>query len=251
MARAILDDAAGKPVVLLSSPNSSCLLSALGGFKSIGTLYWENVEGLKAAAAGLNSQSDEEALAFIKKHGVTHVSMMTWENFIGPYFGILYPKAVPGKSYENSFGKRALFDKVIPPWARPLAFAHTDLSKGLQQTVLMLQVAPDQSLAEAKFHLARFARLVEGNPITAEISLKEILDQSPGSSAVRMELVDLYLSQRRFQEAADQTLAVMKDLPPDGRKSLANQFAEKLNAAGKPELAAEILKAGDAPSKPN
>jgi len=32
----------------------------------------------------------------------------------------------------------------------------------------MLRVAPEQSLIEAKFPLARFARLVEGNPITAE-----------------------------------------------------------------------------------
>jgi hypothetical protein len=251
MARSILDDAAGKPVVLLSSPNSSCLLSALGGFKAIGTLYWENVEGLKAAAVGLNSQSDEEALAFINKQGVTHVSLMTWENFIGPYFGILYPKGVTGKTYENSFGKRALFDKVIPPWARPIAFAPTDLSKGLQQTVLMLRIAPDQSINEAKFHLARFARLVEGNPITAEITLKEILDQSPGSSVVRIELSDLYLSQGRYREAADQTLAAMKGLPPEVRKSLANQLAEKFITAGKPELAVEMLKVGEVPTKPN
>ncbi|MEI6277943.1 MAG: hypothetical protein WCQ16_01010 [Verrucomicrobiae bacterium] len=251
MARAILDDAAGKPVVLLSSPNSSCLLSALGGFKSIGTLYWENGEGLKAAAAGLNSQSDEEALAFIKKHGITHVSLMTWENFIGPYFGILYPKGAPGKSYEKSFGKRALFDKVIPFWTRPLIFPPNDLTKGLAQQVLLLQVVPEQTLAEAKFHLARFARLVEGNPITAEITLKEILDNAPGSSLVRMELADLYLSQGRHREAADQTLAAMKDLPPDLRKSLAGQLAEKFIAAGKPDLAAEMLKAGEEPAKPN
>ena len=251
MARAILDDAAGKPVVLLSSPNSSCLLAAIGGFKTVGTLYWENVDGLKAAAAGLNAQNDQEALAFINKHGVTHISLMTWENFIGPYFGILYPKGAPGKSYENSFGKRALFDKVIPPWARPLAFPPNDLSKGMQQTILMLHVAPEQSLNEAKFHLARFARLVEGNPVTAEITLKEILENAPGSSLVRMELVDLYLSQGRHREAADQTLAALKDLPPDVRKSLASQLAEKFIAAGKPDVAAEILKAGEAPAKLN
>ncbi len=251
MARAILDDAAGTSVVLLSSPNSSCLLSAIGGFRTFGTLYWDNVEGLKAAAAGLNAQSDEEALAFMKKHGVTHVSLLTWENFIGPFFGILYPKPVPGKSYESSFGKRALFDKVIPPWARPLAFPPNDLSKGMQQTVLMLRVAPDQSLNEAKFHLARFSRLVEGNPITAEISLKEILDTAPGSSAVRMELVDLYLSQGRLRDAANQALAAMKDMQPDVRKSLASQLAEKFTAAGQPDLAAEMLKAGEVHAKPN
>jgi len=251
MARTILDSAGNKPVVLLSSPNSSCLLSAVGGFQTIGTLYWDNVEGLKAAAAGLNSQSDEAALAFMKKHGITHVSLMTWENFIGPYFGILYPKPVPGKSYEKSFGKRALFDKVIPPWARALIFPPNDFTKALNQQVLLLQVVPEQSLAEAKFHLARFVRLVEGNPVQAEISLKELLDAAPANTPVRIELVDLFLSQGRHREAADQTLAAMKDLPPDIRKSLVSQIAEKFLAAGKPDLAAEILKAAEMPAGVN
>ena len=121
----------------------------------------------------------------------------------------------------------------------------------MQQTVLMLRVAPDQSLNEAKFHLARFSRLVEGNPITAEISLKEILDNAPESSAVRMELVDLYVSQGRHRDAANQALAAMKSLQPDLRRSIANQLAEKFTAAGQPDLAAEMLKAAETPAKPN
>lgn len=251
MARAILDSANGTPVVLLSSPNSSCLLSALGGFRAIGTLYWENVEGLKSAAAGLNSQSDEEAMDFIKAHGVTHVSLMSWENFIEPYFRILYPTPVLGKNYQNSFGKRALFDKVIPPWARPLPFAPNDLTRGLQQTILMLQVAPNQSLAEAKFHLARYVRLVEGNPVAAEISLKEILDKNPASNLVRFELFDLYMSQRRYREATDQAILAIRSSPPDIQTSISAEVANKLTAAGQPELADEVRKAPEPSSKPN
>jgi len=251
MARAISDSANGKPVVLLSSPNSSCLLSALGGFRAIGTLYWENIDGLKAAAAGLNTQSDDEALAFLRVHGVTHVSLMSWENFIEPYFRILYASPVPSKSFQNSFGKRALFDKVIPSWSRPLAFPPNALTNGLQQTVLMLQVAPDQSTEEAKFHLARFVRLVEGNPIAAEITLKELLDKSPQNNTVRFELLDLYLSQRRYREATDQFLAALPAIPPDARATVASDTAAKLNAANQPDLAAEILKASEVVAKPN
>lgn len=200
MARTILDDAGDKPVCLLSSPNSSCLLSALGGFRTVGTLYWENVEGLKAAAAALNAQSDAEALALLKRHGITHVSLMSWENFIGPFFGILYPNPLPGKSYDNSFGKRALFDKVIPAWMRPLIFPPNDLTKGLQQQVFLLRAAPEQDPTEAKFHLARYARLVEGNPVSAEIALKEILDEHPDARPVRLDLAMLCLDQKRYKD---------------------------------------------------
>lgn len=232
MARAILDNAEGKPVVLLSSPNSSCLLAAIGGFKTIGTLYWENVEGLKAAASTLNAQSDDEALALIKKRGITHVSLMTWENFIEPFFRTIYPTPTPGKSIENSFGKRALYDGVIPSWSRPLIFPPNDLTKALHQQILMLQVVPDQSLAEAKFHLARFVRAVQGNPVQAEMTFKEILDASPESNRVRVELANLYIEQHRYEEAVDQTLKAL----PAGNSGLCESLAA--------QLAGDLVKAG-------
>jgi MFS family permease len=172
MAKTLLKNANGKPIVLLSSPNSSCLLSTFGGFKTVGTLYWENTEGLKSAAKMLNAQSDDEALALLQKHGITHVSLMTWENFIGPYFQILYPNPVPGKSLENSFGQKALFKKQIPRWARPIPYPKNFLTNALNQDVLMLEIVPNQTQEEAEFHLARYARLSEGNPVAAEILLK-------------------------------------------------------------------------------
>jgi tetratricopeptide (TPR) repeat protein len=242
MARTILDDANGEPVVLLSSPNSSCLLSALGGFRTVGTLYWENVEGLKKAAEALNAQSDSEALALIQKLGVTHVSMMTWENFIQPFFGILYPERRPDKSFDVSFGKRALFDNVIPAWSRPIVFPANDLTRGLQQRVLMLKVAPGQSMNQAKFHLARFVQLVDGNPVQAEITYKDLLQANPADVTVRMELVKLYLSQKRYEEAVDQTLLALKDLPVDQQKQVVAEVTNIFVSAGKQDAAERLAK---------
>lgn len=242
MAKAILDNARGRPVTLLSSPNSSCLLSALGGFRTIGTLYWENAEGLKAAAEGLNAQNNEEALAFLKKHGVTHVSLMSWENFIEPFFHILYPQPVPGKSFENSFAKQALVDKRIPVWSRPLIFPPNSLTKVLDQQVLLLQVVPEQGATEAKFHLARFARFVEGNPIQTEISLKEILESAPDSNLVNIELADLYISQRRYTEAIPQILRALETVPPEAGQTLVDNMISALSRAEQWDLLAGFLR---------
>jgi len=243
MAKALLQNANGKPITVLSSPNSSCLLATFGGLKTIGTLYWENVEGLKTAAEMLNAQSDDEALAMLKKHGITHVSLMTWENFIGPYFQILNPNPVPGKSLENSFGQRALFKKELPRWARPIPYPKNFLSNALQQDVLLLEVVPDQSPDEAEFHLARYQRLAEGNPVAAEIRLKSILDRSPGAAIVRMELATLYLDQKRFDDAKTQVLEAMKDAPPEARSQNLQNFAQALRQFGATSQADEILKA--------
>jgi tetratricopeptide (TPR) repeat protein len=242
MARTILDSAGGKPVVLLSSPNSSCILAALGGFRTVGTLYWENVAGLKAAAEGLNAQSDAAALAFIEKHGVTHVSLMNWENFIEPYFNILHPVPAAGVSVQNSFGKAALGDKRIPVWMRPLIFPPGELSKYLQQNILLLQVVHEQTLNEAKFHLARFTRLVEGKPDIAEATFKDILAAAPESSLVMIELANLYLEQHRYEEAVAQLFKALPDAKPEIRASLAGQVATELIKAGQWTLVAKVLR---------
>ena len=245
MAKAILQNANGKPVVVLSSPNSSCLLSTLGGFKTVGTLYWENVDGLKSAAEMLNAQSDEEALAMIKKHGITHVSLMSWENFIGPYFQILYPNPVPGKSLENSFGQRALFKKTIPQWARPIPYPKNFLTNALKQDVLMLEIVPDQTQDEAEFHLARFLRISEGNPVAAEIMLKGILDRASQSIAVRMELAELYIDQKRFSDAKNQFILSMNGSQPEVRRQIAQRGAQLLAQRGAQNEAEAVLKAGE------
>lgn len=243
MARSIIESAGGKPVVLLSSPNSSSILSAMGGFRTVGTLYWENVDGLKSAARALNAQSDEAAMEFMRKQGITHISLMTWENFIEAYFNVLYPTPVEGRSVMKSFAKRALFDHAIPFWAQPLIFPPNDLSQGLNQQVLMLRVAPEQTLAEAKFHLARYLRSVQGNPERAEAVFKEILAAAPGSSPVRVELGDLYLAQKKYREALDQLLAALPDANMATRENLGRRLSNTLHAAGELKLLAEWLRA--------
>jgi hypothetical protein len=242
MARTILDSAGGKPVVLLSSPNSSCMLAGLGGFRTIGTLYWENITGLKAGAEGLNAQSDAEALNFMEKHGVTHVSLMNWENFIEPYFNILYPHPAAGVAVQNAFGIAALADKRIPVWVRPLVFPPNLLSQKLQQTVLLLQVVPDQSMNEARFHLARFVRYVEGKPEQVEKLFKDILESEPASSLVMVELVNLYLTQRRYEEAVDQLLNALPYANAETRAGMAGQVASELGKVGQWPLLAKVLR---------
>jgi len=245
IAKALLQNANGKPITLLSSPNSSCLLSTFGGFQTIGTLYWENVEGLDTAAHILNAQSDEEALAMIKQRGITHVALMTWENFIGPYFQIIYPNPVPGKSLENSFGQRALFKKMIPQWARPIPYPKNFLTNALKQDILLLEIVPDQTKEEAEFHLARFLRISEGNPVAAEIMLKGILDRSSDSNAVRMELADLYVDQKRFSDAQNQFILSMNGTAPEVRRQIAQRGAQLLAQRGARTEAEAVLKAGE------
>ena len=245
IAKTLKLSANGKPVTVLSSPNSSCLLSNFGGFKTIGTLYWENVEGLQTAAHMLNAQSDAEALAMLKEHGVTHVAFMSWENFIGPYFQIIHPDPRPGLSLGNSFGQKALFNKEIPQWARPIPYPPNFITKALKQDVLLLEIVPNQSKDEAEFHVARYLRICDNNPVAAEIMLKGLLERVPQANPVRFELAELFLGQKRFDEAKEQMIASLKGAPPQVRRENAQKFAQALRQLGANPQADAVLQAAD------
>jgi hypothetical protein len=242
MARAILDDAAGEPVVLLSSPNSSCILSCLGGFRTLGTLYWENIAGLEAAAAALNAQTDEEALERAKRHGVTHVSLMTWENFIEPYFNILHPKLEEEYTVKKSFAHRALFDRTIPVWTRPLIFPPNPLTKGLNQQILLLRVAPGQSENEIRLDLARFVRHVEGKPDAALPMLEKILESAPESSLARVEYAEILANKGSFDKAVEQIILALNDAEPPVRDRYVSNFVKGLMGAKQYKPLAKLLR---------
>ncbi|MDX2081134.1 MAG: hypothetical protein SFU53_10145 [Terrimicrobiaceae bacterium] len=240
IARAIQLDAGDKPVVLLSSPNTSALVGGLGGFRTVGTLYWENSAGLQAAARMLNAQTESEALRLLREHGITHVALMNWENFVSPYFDILYPKPPPGVSVQSSFAKRAIADRIIPPWARPLVFRRDSLVASLNESVLLLRFEPGQTSAEAHLHLARFVRLVEGNPVAAEVALREIVTKVPDFVPARLELADLKASQGLFPEAVDQIRQAMLRMSPADADRTRQSLIAALQKLGRQDLADQV-----------
>ncbi|MCE9613756.1 MAG: hypothetical protein K8T26_05735 [Lentisphaerae bacterium] len=141
VARTIRNDAAGRPVVLLSSPDSSCMLGAFGGFRTVGTFYWENVGGLETAARMLTARTDAEALALMRAHGVTHVVLMPWGDFTAPFLVAL---GESGTTLQNTFAYRVLVNGAVPPGTRRLPFPPTDspheLARQLDQRVVLLKV---------------------------------------------------------------------------------------------------------------
>ena len=75
-----------RKIVVLASPNSSLFTSYYANCQALGTLYWENLAGLRAAAGITGTTSDEEAYERLRKHGVTHIVHYSLDEFIAPYF---------------------------------------------------------------------------------------------------------------------------------------------------------------------
>lgn len=255
VAKILRAQAGDRPIVLLSSPNSSCLLGAFADCKTIGTLYWENVDGLKKAARALNAQNDTEALQLLKELGVTHVFLLTWENFIEPYFYILYPSPVPGKRPQDSFGIRALFKNELPLWARPLPIPPLPLARMLEQKLLVLEIVPDQTLPEACIHVSRYLRISLGDAAGAENFARQALQHDPDNPEARTQLIAALLTAQRPLEAerelrlltenatASHLLPAIQELTPLLYQNQAFDAAAHLfrAAARHPEAPAELL----------
>ena len=108
-------------IVLLASPNASVAISYYGLFQSIGTLYWENLDGTKAAAEMFSAQTEVEARRKIRARGVTHLAMVSEDNFLAEYFDLLHPQP-KNESVAASFGYKTLVGLTIPLWLEQIPY---------------------------------------------------------------------------------------------------------------------------------
>jgi len=111
-------------IVLLASPNASVAVGYYGLFETIGTLYWENLAGTKAAAEMFSAQTELEARRLIRARGVTHVAIVSEDNFIAEYFDLLHPQP-KNVSVANSFGYKALVNMTVPVWLDQIPYELT------------------------------------------------------------------------------------------------------------------------------
>ncbi|MDP3071582.1 MAG: tetratricopeptide repeat protein [Opitutaceae bacterium] len=164
-------------IVMLSSPNASTQIGYYGRFKTLGTLYWENSAGLKAAAAIFSARSEVEAAELIKKHQVTHIALLGEENFIAQYFQLLHPKAT-AEEIKQGFGYRLLADKVVPQWLQMIPYRVPEDLETLKPLVMLFKVNFTQNLAEALYNVA-LSQIANDALDDADRTLDVLTSQAP------------------------------------------------------------------------
>jgi len=107
-------------LVLFTNPNASVSVGYYGRFTTTGTLYWENHAGLRTAAELVCAPTDEAAEAIIRRHGITHVAVISEENFVLGYAKLLHPD-ITLERLRTMFGAR-LLARNIPVWLEPLLY---------------------------------------------------------------------------------------------------------------------------------
>lgn len=185
IAHRLLHSSPDRIPVVLSGPNSSTELSFYGRIRTLGTLYWENMPGLKKAADIFSSTDPDSALQKLLAAGVTHIVLPSWDSFVEPY-GKLTQSEEPAQSSTPFFD--ALLDgSARPPWLRPFAYPIPTDSGLDADSVKIWAVLPEQTAFEDAFFRGTF-HYESGQREEAESYFREAARLAPGDARARAYL---------------------------------------------------------------
>jgi hypothetical protein len=165
------------PGVIVSGPSTTTWLTYFGGFKGLGTLYSENLDGLKATASIYSARSADEAFALSRKYGVTHFAIFSWDAFAQEYARLSHGLRAQDPLPEDGFVLRILRTGTIPNWLRPLPYRLV-LPSFANQYVRLFEVVPDQTPEEAAVRVAQYL-WGKDKPDDALRQLRPLLAQVP------------------------------------------------------------------------
>ncbi|HET7535447.1 MAG TPA: STT3 domain-containing protein [Candidatus Didemnitutus sp.] len=221
----------GEAGVVLSGPTASTELIYHGGFKGIGTLYWENIDGLRTVVDIYGATTPAQALALLKQHGVSHLVIFPWGSFADESArlarGLRASDPVPAGAFARDLLESG---HGMPDWVRPLVYRLPDTPEFKDDFVLVLEIVPDQSPADAAMRRAQFLAAY-GNTQDAALLVRDVLAQNPShlpALAMRAEFQRQARDQAGFRETMSRVQAALAGDPPpalEDRVLLALEFA--------------------------
>lgn len=227
-------------ILMLASPNASTGIGYYGRFKTLGTLYWENHTGLKAAAAIFAAKTEDEAARLIKAHKLTHIVILSEQNFIIEYYRLLNPSATP-EQIRQCFGYKLFFDRVVPQWLQMVPYTiPTDL-QALGARVMIFKVNFTQSLPEAIYAAAQ-TQIAEGELDAADGTLNILLEKTPQFPQPWLRKGEIQIARRNWTEAVRFFLKGISLTSEAERPALYTSAAHALYTNGQHALAIEIYR---------
>jgi hypothetical protein len=184
LAAALRRDQPEGPITLLASPNASAGIGYFGRFATLGTLYWENAPGLRAAAEIFSATDDAAAEKLIRARGVTHVAYLSAVNFLGEYLQLLRPQAAPDEA-RRTLGYRLATGGELPRWLQPIPYRRPPGLKDATQIARLYRLAFDQTDAE-RLYFSAVAQAAEGNIADAEKTLAEAMLRTPAAEHAKL-----------------------------------------------------------------
>jgi tetratricopeptide (TPR) repeat protein len=183
----------------------------------------------------------------IRAHKVTHIAIVSEENFIAQYFQLLNPKGTI-EQVKQCFGVRLYYDKVVPQWLQMIPYKLPDDLAQLKVSVMLFKVNFDQTLAEAVYNVA-ISQIESGNINDAEHTLDILLQKLPEAHQPWLRKGEVLLARRDWPAALECLLRGVSLAPAAERNMLYTTYAKPFYDARQYELAVRIYRAALADQK--
>jgi hypothetical protein len=179
----------GEPGVVLAGPTATTQMIWFGGFRGIGTLYWENLDGLRASRVIYGATDPDSLRALLARHGVTHVAFYGWDG------GLEQLRLAATATGLNPGDTRGLLDRLeegtrrndfdaLPPWLVPLPYVPPTVAGYAHPVVKVFEVADGVSPEVALVRLARLYQLFGDQRM--EPTLARALETGPSVAGLAM-----------------------------------------------------------------
>lgn len=179
----LLQASPGQVPTVLTGPNTSTEMAYHGGVRVLGTLYWENMPGLKKAAEMFAATTEVDTKRLLSKAGVTHIVVPSWSNF-GEAYANLLAQAQGKEHADPSYLDGVLKSEEFPVWLRPFAYP-IPTSAGIDaQSVRIVAFIPAQNEFEGHFYRGIY-HYESGQPDKARTQFELALSIRPDEPRVR------------------------------------------------------------------
>lgn len=139
----------GTPPIVHAPPNLTTTLAYYGGVHGLGTLSWENQEGLLFAIRTAISTSRDETAALLRRRNVTYIVVPSWDGFFDSY--------IQNASVQTGdMLYRGLTRWSLPPWLQPVPYRLPVLPGFENQSVRIFKVVDDQDPPSAASRLTEY-----------------------------------------------------------------------------------------------
>ncbi len=200
--------------VIATSPGLSTPLAFHGGVKTLGTFYWENLDGLETSASFFGARNESEAYRIVQATGITHLVLVSWSDFVEPYVKLIRGLKKDDPAPTDAFVLNLLDTKTPPPWLRPIPCV-LPANPGLDDTaVFVYEVVPPQSREESLSRLVQF--LIDTENLAQAVRFLPALEkypQFPPAQIARARIQLLREDNSAFLAAMRQLLSLSPQFP--------------------------------------
>ncbi len=230
IAGALRKSGADEKSIVLADPNASVGVGYYGRLGAVGTLYWENRDGLLAAAEILSAHDDADAAARTYARGITHVVVVSSYDFLAEYNYALHGGEGPVED-KASLGHRLLYQHRVPVWLRPLNYRVPAPLVPLGFKVAVFAVEFETPRAIALERIGRY-QLSKGERGLAEESFMAAMTADASRPEPWLRMGELALAAGRMTEALNFIRAGIERVPESERKRLVLGAAELFRRQG-------------------